>query len=77
MWESFDLLIVRDFTCQWGSSTLLMVDMQTHPHLLLRTEVLDTTLASLGGIDHMQTIKNCSTTGMLNSVIILKELLVC
>ena len=65
-------LVVRAFTCQWGSSTLLMVDMQKHPHSLLRT-----TLASLGGIDHMQTIKSCSTTGMLNSVIILKELLAC
>jgi hypothetical protein len=57
---------------------LLMVDMQIQPHLLLHTEVLGITLASLGGkAIGMQITRNCSTIGMLSFAIILKGLLVC
>jgi hypothetical protein len=55
-----------------------MVDMLIQPHLLLHTEALDITLASLGGkVIGVQITKKCSTIGMLSSAIILKGLLAC
>ena len=77
MQEFYGLLVIRDLMCRWGSSTLLMLDIQIHPRSLLRIEELDTTLVSSGGIGHMQTIKNDSTIGMHNCVITLKGLLAC